>query len=146
MITQIIKTTLMCVGTGFLLATVNNWLGSTFLDIFLKENLVTILIALLAINATTIGVVLTKVRELIDKEGQGSECFNETKQQMLLSIKEQISLVIISILLLSLQSSPYINSSIEMSMLINSVLIGVFIYSLIILYDIAKGVLIIVDY
>lgn len=146
MIAQILKTIFMSLGLGFLFEVLNRWLGTTFLYEFLNNNLVTILVALLAINATTMGIVLTKVRELIDKAGDGTDCFKNTKSQMLLSIKEQIALIIISIALLSFKNSAVLSSINDIDIVINSLLIGVFVYALIILYDTAKGVMLIVDY
>ncbi len=52
MIGHVVKTTFIALGVGFLAELVNSWLGSEFLHKFLAQNLVTILIALLAINAT----------------------------------------------------------------------------------------------
>lgn len=145
MIVQIFKTMFMSVGVGFTFEIINRWLETTFLHSFLSQNLVTILIALLAINGTTMGIVLTKVRDLIDNNS-GIDCFKKTKEQMLLSIKEQIALIVIAVILLSVQSSPVLNSFTDIDIVINSMIIGVFVYSLNILYDTAKGVMIIVDY
>lgn len=145
MIFQVLKTAFMSLGAGFLFEFINRWLETPFLHTFLSTNLITILVALLAINATTMGIVLTKVRDLIDHNG-GGDCFEKTKSQMLLSIKEQISLIVLAIILLSLQNSALISSIKDVDLLINSSVIGIFIYAITILYDTAKGVLIIVDY
>ncbi|MCG6480726.1 hypothetical protein K6U43_13975, partial [Vibrio parahaemolyticus] len=68
MIGHVVKTTFIALGVGFLAELANSWLGSEFLHKFLAQNLVTILIALLAINATTMGIVLTKIREMVDSK------------------------------------------------------------------------------
>jgi len=100
---------------------------------------------LLAINGATMGIVLTKIRDLIDKDG-GAECFKSTRSQMLLSIKEQIGLIVFATILLSLKSSPQLSSIDNLELLMNSCIIGSFVYALNILYDVTKGVLIIVDF
>ncbi|WP_354624857.1 hypothetical protein [Psychromonas sp. MME2] len=145
MISHIVKTSFLALGIGFIAEILNLWLCSEFLHKFLSENLITILIALLAINATTMGIVLTKVREMVDAKG-GASCFKRTRDQMLLSIKEQISLIVISIIVLSVKGSIHISSIENLPLLLNVLIIGVFAYSLLVLYDTAKSVLIIIDH
>ena len=142
---HVVKTTFIALGVGFLAELVNSWLGSEFLHKFLTQNLVTILIALLAINATTMGIVLTKVREMVDSKG-GAGCFKSTRDQMLLSIKEQIALIVISVVLFSIKGSEHVKAIENFELLLNVLTIGVFTYSLLVLYDTAKSVLIIIDF
>ncbi|GAA67045.1 hypothetical protein [Pseudoalteromonas sp. BSi20429] len=145
MIGHVVKTTFIALGVGFIAELTNSWLGSEFLHTFLAQNLFTILIALLAINATTMGIVLTKVREMVDSKGSAG-CFKRTRDQMLLSIKEQIALVVISISILSIKGSEHIIAMENAELLLNVAIIGVFVYSLMVLYDTAKSVLIIIDF
>ena len=145
--TTVVRTTFFSLGIGFFIEVVNIWLESPFLHKFLENNLVTILVALLAINAATMGIVLTKVMDIVDKNnGQGIDCFSSTKAQMLLSIKEQIIIIILSIGLLILTSSPIMKDIKNAELLLNSTITACFIYSLSILYDTAKGILIIVNF
>jgi hypothetical protein len=58
----------------------------------LKSNITNLQVALLAVNAATLGIVLTKIRELIDKIGK-SEAFEATRKEMMMSIKEQVALM-----------------------------------------------------
>lgn len=145
MIGHVVRTTFIALGVGFITELTNLWLGSEFLHTFLAQNLVTILIALLAINATTMGIVLTKVREMVDSKGSAG-CFKRTRDQMLLSIKEQIALVVIAISILSIKGSEHIIAIDNAELLLNVAIIGVFVYSLMVLYDTAKSVLIIIDF
>lgn len=145
MIGHVVKTTFIALGVGFIAELTNSWLGSEFLHKFLAQNLVTILIALLAINATTMGIVLTKVREMVDSKGS-TGCFKRTRDQMLLSIKEQIALIVLAIGILSIKGSEHIIAIDNAELLLNVVIIGVFVYSLMVLYDTAKSVLIIIDF
>ncbi|MCF4176422.1 MULTISPECIES: hypothetical protein [Vibrio] len=145
MIGHVVKTTFIALGVGFITELTNSWLGSEFLHAFLAQNLVTILIALLAINATTMGIVLTKVREMVDSKGSAG-CFKRTRDQMLLSIKEQIALVVTAISILSIKGSEHIIAIDNAELLLNVAIIGVFVYSLMVLYDTAKSVLIIIDF
>ena len=145
MISHVVKTSFVSLGVGFLVEIVNVWLSSQFLAKYFEANLITILVALLAINAATMGIVLTKMRDLIDKNG-GCVFFKETRAQMLLSVKEQIALVVIATSLLAIKSGTAVAGVPNMSLLINSVVTGIFVYALLVLYDTAKSVLIIVDY
>ena len=63
---------------------------------FLAENLLTLLVALLAINPGTTGIVLTKVRELVEKYGH-AEIFTPTRNQMLLAVQAKIELIFFDI-------------------------------------------------
>jgi hypothetical protein len=145
MISHVLKTALISLGVGFVIEIINGWLFSQYLNRFFETNLITILVALLAINATTMGIVLTKIRDLIDKNG-GSEFFRKTRAQMLLAVKEQIGLIVIATSLLSVKSGSFISAIENMPLLLNSIVTGTFVYALIVLYDIAKSILIIVDY
>ncbi|WP_348826714.1 hypothetical protein [Halomonas sp. RT37] len=145
MIKQVLVTSFISLGIGFLTEMLNVWLGAKFLYVFFESNLVTILVALLAVNAATMGIVLTKMRDLIDKNGN-AEAFIKTRSNMLLSIKEQIGLIILAIVVLSVKSAPIIQSIENMPLLFNSIVTGIFIYALLVLYDTAKGVLVIVDF
>lgn len=145
MISQILKTSIMSIGVGFLAQVLQSSLTTNYLNNFLSENLITILIALLAINSATLGIVLTKIRDLVEKHGN-AQCFNTTKQQMILSIKEQIALIIFAVTFLTIVSSSLIASYSNLKMLFDATVVAVFTYALFVLYDTAKGVLIIIDF
>lgn len=145
MIKQVLTTSFISLGVGFLAEFLNVWLGSKFLYGFFESNLVTILVALLAVNAATMGIVLTKMRDLIDKNGN-AEAFKKTRRNMLLSIKEQIGLIILATIVLSVKSAPVVQSIENMPLLFNAIITGIFVYALLVLYDTAKGVLVIVDF
>jgi hypothetical protein len=145
MISQIVKTSIMSIGVGFLAQVLQSSLRTNYLNDFLSENLITILIALLAINSATLGIVLTKIRDLVEKHGN-AKCFNTTKQQMILSIKEQIALIIFAVTFLTIVSSPFTASYSNLKMLFDATVVAVFTYALFVLYDTAKGVLIIIDF
>ncbi|MDX7800497.1 hypothetical protein SJS42_17845 [Aeromonas caviae] len=145
--TTVVKTTFFSLGIGFITEVINVWLNSSFLHKFLEANLVTILIALLAINAATMGIVLTKVMDIVEKNnGFGISCFSKTRTQMLISIKEQIVIIVLAIALLILKNSPIVLNIENSELLLNSSITACFIYSLSILYDTATGILVIINY
>lgn len=117
---------------------------SDFVYVFLKSNITNLQIALLAINVATLSIVLTKIRELSDRY-ENKNSFELTRGEMLLSIKEQIGLIVASLLIISLETSKtayfHFSSNVFQALLLTS-----FIYSLLILYDTAQSVFIILDY
>lgn len=136
---------LLSIGSGYLLMELQSFLGTTYLVNFLKQNLITLLVALIAINSATLSIVLTKVRELLDKSGQQG-AFANTKKQMIISVNEQVLLIIVAMLLLIVQDSSFIKSHVEYITFLNVLIIGCFIYALRILHDTAKSVFVILDY
>lgn len=145
MIVQVAKTSLLSLGAGFMCQLAQDWLASQYFIEFLRANLINILIALLAVNSATMGIVLTKIRELIEKHGHG-DAFQKTRAQFLLSIKEQVALIGISIVLLTVSQSIHIREIQNVDMFFGSAVTAVFVHAMTILYDTAKGVLIIIDY
>lgn len=141
---SILLHSIISIGLGFILSKIQELLGSNYITTFLQNNLITIQIALIAINATTLSVVLTKVRELIDKS-DNPEIFKNTKREMLFSIKEQLVLVGISLLVLVFDSSSLITNNPSLTELFSVLLIGCFSYSVSILYDTSKSVFILID-
>lgn len=144
MIKQSIKTIFIAMSIGWLTDFFNQYLQVTYLQGFLKQNLITILVALLAINTATLSIVLTKIRDLLDTLDVERNFFQNTQKQMLFSIKEQIGLIVFSIFVLSTKESPKINGLFVG--LLDVMTIAIFSYALIILYDTAKSVFIIIDF
>ncbi len=142
---QIFSSIFISIGVGFISQLIQGWLDSNYFNEFLKMNLINLLIALLAINTTTMGIILTKIRDLVEAHGSGEQ-FKNTRQQMLLSIKEQIVLVVLSITLLTLATSYKLLSLPNFELFINTLISGVFVYSMRVLYDTANAVLIIIDF
>lgn len=142
---NIIFNILLSIGAGYLLTELQSFLGTSYLTSFLKQNLITLLVALIAINSATLSIVLTKVRELLDKSGQQG-AFTNTKKQMILSVNEQVVLIVVAMLLLIVQDSDFIKSHVEYVTFLNVLIIGCFVYALRILHDTAKSVFVILDY
>lgn len=75
---------------------ISKWAGSTLIVSYLVPNLITIVIALLAINIQTIAVMTLKLREISNNQTQ---IFRKTIKEIKLSIFEQILLLGISIVI-----------------------------------------------
>lgn len=117
-------------------------LRSNFLNVFLDGNLVTLLLALLAINTTTMSVIMTKLRDIA---GGNHGNFGRTINAMKESIVEQVALIVCSILVLIFKTSALLQSP-TADFVANAALIAIFIYAIQILYDTANGVFVILHY
>ncbi len=130
---------------GYILVQFQLFFETQYLTKFLKDNLIMLLVTLIAINSATLSIVLTKVKELLDKSGKVN-AFMGTKEQMILSINEQICIIILSILLLIIQDSSIIKSYPNIITFLDVILVGSFIYAIRILHDTSKSVFVVLDY
>lgn len=147
MFSQILITGSASLGAGFVAQIFQALLCTDGLNIWLKSNSIQLQIALLAINSATLGATLSKIRDLMDKASLDKNAFSEVRAQMLLSIKEQITLIVLATITLVIWSSPVAAKAIpHFNVTLGSLLSGIFIYSVYILYDTAKSILIILDY
>lgn len=141
MITSIVKTFLISFGISCIAYFLLNSIGSNYVFGFLSNNIVNIQIGLLAINTATLGVVLTKLRDLVDR-GIPLSAFAKARSEMLLSIREQLALILAALIILSLSDAtllPYGVSPVALKIL----LLTCFTYSITILYDTAKSVFVV---
>jgi hypothetical protein len=121
------------------------WLKSPFICKFLEENLILLLVAILAINTTTISVILTKMREIADKNPVAD--FVRTRKSMKQSTLEHLCLICIATTIQIIKGSPIICTSFAYAgFILDSLLIAVFIHSIQIVYDTAQSVYVILDY
>lgn len=118
---------------------------SDFFCKFLDQNLILLLVAILAINTTTISVILSKMREIADKNSEVD--FGRTIGAMKHSTLEHIYLVGGAVALQILKGSVLICEKLPYAQFFaDSLLIGIFIFSIHIVYDTAKSVYVILDY
>ncbi|MDO4433323.1 MAG: hypothetical protein Q4B82_01935 [Alysiella sp.] len=118
-------------------------IGVYFMGEFMRSNLLNILITLMAINTATVAVILSKLYEISKQYNQRiNDVFKSTKAQLLLSVREQVTLIGAALILSILSKKNtwsfepvLINAGLEI------LLSTVFIYSLFILYDTAVAVL-----
>ena len=127
----------VCILAALIAGGVSRLLRSPYLSTFLEANLILLLIALLAINTTTISVVMTKLRELSDKPNS----FSGTADEMKWSISEQVTLVVLAILFLLVKKSAVIIANVpHADFALEAMLLSIFFYSIHILYDTASSV------
>jgi hypothetical protein len=112
---------------------------SSFLIDFLKKDIVIIMTTLLAINITTTGIILLRLKELGDFE-KLVVSVNKIKKSLRNAIKEQIILICLSVLILSISSSSYVNENISLYIFLNTLLVAIFINTIYILWDTAGAI------
>lgn len=144
MIAGVAKSFFVALGIAFFAQQVLDVIESTYITTFLSNNIVNIQIGLLAINTATLGIVLTKLRDLVDN-GVEAGAFASTRRQMLLSVKEQVALIVAALTILSLASAKNL-PFVFMPGLLDTLLLTCLVYSLSILYDTAKSVFILLDH
>lgn len=124
---------------GFMIAGIGDVFGSV-----LKENLITLLIALLAINTTTSSVIMTKLKDISDATGGN---FKFTIEQLRSSTYEQVALILIAVILLILAGSKTIvGIHIWIHFVLNGFVTSVFVAGLYTLFDTAKSIFVILRY
>ncbi|MDQ8749262.1 hypothetical protein CMU71_03830 [Elizabethkingia anophelis] len=127
---------------GFIITKICECLKSEFLFKYLQDNIIGLLLTLLAINTATLGLIASKIQDFIEKyEGMS---FVKTIKEMKFSLKEQVVLIGLSIVVLILLKSEIINFEFK-DTLCNSVLVSVLLYSVVILYDTGKAVFVIIE-
>lgn len=138
MINRLREISLYVVG-GLFLSLLSWSVGSEFLKSFLEQNLVTILIALLAINITTSSILIARLAEIAKERKEAS--FEATVAALKYSISEQIVFIMIALLVLILGSASWFSCSGELvDFIYLGMLSAILCASVFVLYDTAKAV------
>jgi magnesium-transporting ATPase (P-type) len=140
-----IKTICTCIVVSLLINGLATLLQSQFIKLYLDANLLTLLIALFAINTTTLSVILTKLKELSDKNDVD---FSASIKEMHNSIIEQVIIIGLGLVFQIIQNSAFItsqnNPNVQFGFAVG--VLAIFIYALDILYDTANGIFVIMNY
>lgn len=143
--TRTIMIACTCIVIGLAADALSLAAGSTFLPDFMSANLLVVLIALMAINTTTVSVLLTKMREIADSHPEVN--FQATRRSMRNATLEQLVLIVIAAVLLVVKGSTLILAKVPYSeFVITSLLVAVFAFALQVLYDTASAVYVILDH
>lgn len=114
--------------------------------VYLKTNLTTVQLGLLAINTATCGLVVSKLQEI--KEKHVGINIKPITKQLLLSLKEQIVLIIIGVMLMLLIDSNLFNQLSYCEYIkfgLETLLMAVFVNSVQVLWDTGKSVFVLTD-
>ena len=128
-----------------------NWtseqVGSDFLREYLKGNLLTILVALTAINATTASIVLTQLREMLDRHKDSSQGFDRTIAELRLSFVEQMLLIVLAVIGETAAASSKIAAIFPQGPWLGQTLaMGTFVYALYITFDTARAIFVLLQF
>lgn len=132
---------------AFFICLLSFFLKSDFLIKYLIKNLITIQITLMAINTATRTVLIAKLQEFKVKYPKTD--IKVIIKNMLFSLKEQIILIFISVILIIVKDSNIIEKLLYEGFLtlINDVLlVFVAIYAIDILWDTGKAVFVLIDF
>lgn len=120
--------------------------GTDFLICYLKNNLTTIQLGLMAINTATCGLIVSKLQEIKEKHRQID--LKPITTELLSSLKEQIILIVLGIIFMLLINSEFIAKivySVYFKFALETLLISVFVNSIQVLWDTGKAVFVIID-
>lgn len=115
---------------------------SDFLFKYLQENIIGLLLTLLAINTATLGLIASKIQDIVVDYPKFD--FSSTIKEMKTSLLEQIILICTSVITLLLLDSNKIDFAYKTD-IGNVILTTVLIYSVTILWDTGKAVFVVIE-
>lgn len=139
---RLIKNISFYILISLIICILSNYLESYFLFEYLQDNIIGILLTLLAINTATLGLIASKIQDMLEKHQDFS--FKNTTKEMKFSLTEQVTLIGVSIASLIILNSRIIQFH-NKEFLLNTILVSVLIYSIDILWDTGKSVFVIID-
>lgn len=131
---------------AFIINLSSHLLKNKYLITYLIDNLITIQVALLAINTATSGLIISKLQDVKLKRPEAN--LKPITKSLLLSLKEQIFLIGLSILFIIIKDSKItetLSYSHYFDFFIETIIITAFIYSIDILWDTGKSIFILID-
>lgn len=141
--TDFIRNLFVSLAIAILISWVASALGSTFVSDFLNGNLFMLIVALLAINIASIGVVASRLYDLKEKHDVS---FQRTARSMRYSILEQIGLLFVLVMSGIIKTSPCVLQQWPLISTINDVIvIAVFIWAITVLYDTTNSILVLLQ-
>lgn len=143
---HVVKNACCSIVFGFALVWFSDLISSKFLANFLDANLIMLLIALLAINITTMSVVMVKLKE-ISEERKGIR-FPRTVKEMKFAVYEQVFLIVFGLISQILCKSDLLSQSsirADLRFIISAVPAAILIYSILILWDTGKSIFVILS-
>ncbi len=119
-----------------------NYFQTTLLFKYLENNLLTLLLTLMAIITATLSLIASKMQDIIVIYKELD--FSKPIKEMRITLIEQITLIVFSSILLSIYDSKIINFT-NKEFAFRVALIFVFIYTIRILWDTGNSVFIIIE-
>ena len=133
---DLIKNICVAIVGGSLLVWISDFLKSAFLYKFLDDNLLMLLIALLAINITNISLLIAKLEMIPGR-------FSGTMKQMKWSVFEQVCIILLGLIAQILSSSAELMAwghYSDIKFFLHAIPATILIFSIIILWDTAEAI------
>ncbi len=116
--------------------------NSSLLFEYLHENIIGLLLTLLAINTATLGLIASKMQDLLKDFPNFS--FKDSIREMKISLIEQICLIISSVLIIIIHGSKMLEFP-HKNFTLDVLLSTVVVYSIAILWDTGKAVFVVIE-
>lgn len=129
----IFKTIVISFFISMLLYWLEKILHSGYMYEFLKNNIITMLVTLLAINTATSTVLLAKLEDI--NKSYGGEIMGEAVKEIRISFAEQIGLIVTAIIVLIVDNSCLLKQYQYINDVVTVLLIMIFVYAIYILRD-----------
>ncbi|WNH09957.1 hypothetical protein [Thalassobellus suaedae] len=139
---KLIKNISFFIVLAIIITLIGKALESKFLFTYLQENIIGLLLTLLAINTATLGLIASKIQDIITQYPKFD--FSSTIKEMKVSLLEQIILIAVSVICLLLLDSTKITYQYK-SVVSNTILTAILIYAVNILWDTGKSVFVIIE-
>ncbi|WP_239949672.1 hypothetical protein [Dyella terrae] len=140
-----IRSLVFAFSLGCMLAFTQILFKSTTVSDYLALNLLAILAGLFAVNCATLGLVLTRMSQIIDFERSAD--FSQAIASMKWSLLEQLSLIFVCVVFLIIRGSkvPFILENIH-SIFFEALLYSIFSYGLLVAFDVGNSIFVILKY
>lgn len=139
---KLVKNISFFISLAIITTLIGKELESKFLFTYLQENIIGLLLTLLAINTATLGLIASKIQDIVVQYPTFD--FSITIKEMKKSLLEQIILISICITCLLLMDSNKITYEFK-DIIGNTILTTVLIYAINILWDTGNGVFVIIE-
>jgi hypothetical protein len=134
-----VKSISLYIVAALILNALSTLLESQFLSKFLHDNVINLLINLLAINTATTGIVLTKLKEI--SENNNNFDFSDSYKELKFALFEQILLIGLSIAALIFKDSDVVKMKLNHhDFVFDTLLTAIFVNALDTLRDTGKAI------
>lgn len=128
--------------TSLIVVLISQAIESTSVFKYLQENIIGLLLTLLAINIASSGLIAAKIQDILVEFPKFD--FSESLKEMKISLLEQVILLGVSIITLIVSDSLMI-TYVHKELIGNTILFSILIYAINILWDTGQAVFIIID-
>jgi hypothetical protein len=127
---------------GIIVTSIAYAIDSSLIFTYLQENIISLLLTLLAINTATSGLIASIIHNILNEFPKLD--FSDTLKEMRRSLVEQIFFIIIAFVALLIMDSKVIEFEFKVE-ICNTILVSVFAFSVYALWDTGRSVFLIID-